>query len=191
MVSVPPQTVVVAVGGRAGPAEGSTAVPDRGFMAVYSQALSFLRLIHVVRQTKARAGCAPIPLHPGFLTPYRGSSFGPFSCVRVVVASPCWELGCRAGRQPEPAMRLPCSLLYLHCSQTSPWCRVLQSSFTALNRLAEPGWSSGAQRVPPAPWGCATSLALALLVPQSCRFQVALRRGKDNPQGCLQAAHQE
>lgn len=36
--------------------------------------------------------------------------------------------------------------------------------------------------------GCATpSLALALLAPQSCRFQVALRRGKDNPQGCLRA----
>lgn len=31
------------------------------------------------------------------------------------------------------------------------------------------------------------SLALALLAPQSCRFQVALRRGKDNPQGCLRA----
>lgn len=37
--------------------------------------------------------------------------------------------------------------------------------------------------------GCGTpSLALALLAPQSCRFQVALRRGKDNPQGCLRAA---
>ena len=37
--------------------------------------------------------------------------------------------------------------------------------------------------------GCATpSLALALLVPQSCRFQVALWRGKDSPQGCLRAA---
>lgn len=138
------------------------------------------------------AGCAPIPRYPGVLTPVRGSSFGPFSPWI------CSDVGCSAPAASCPAGTCRGSLPGRQRCSGRAWAGLAAPSPLLARVLPvpcppEPLPARGGSEGGGGAWlerggraahgGCATpSLALALLAPRSCRFQVALCGGKDNAQ---------